>query len=338
MTENFDDAIFRDVIKGNEKKETEKPAETTEKVVVEETKAVATQVEKPKSVVAKKETLEQKLLNQVIKYAETSNTVLSTETKALAVDIISATNNALMANKYVNGWGDIDILGCNLIGQIKRWARIGISSNDHLWIDIRRNKNKDKSDIFIKPQYQTIEKVIVKYFNKDYRVLRFKEDVICIGDEVEVQDDFETGLDKITKHIRNEKIDRNKLDNIIGAYKIIYLYDKINKNNFSILVRIDRNRINRAMNASASEKKEVWNADARKMVLKTVTWEMYNDKNIRPFLVFPEEIANDMSIVEENEEMNWNNDEKKYDNVKQAQNDVKENVASGEVIDMTYED
>ena len=92
------------------------------------------------------------------------------------------------------------------------------------------------------------------------------------------------------------------------------------------------------MNASASEKKEVWNTDARKMVLKTVTWEMYNDKNIRPFLVFPEEIANDMSIVEENEEMNWNNDEKKYDNVKQAQNDVKENVASGEVIDMTYED
>ena len=65
MTENFDDAIFRDVIKGNEKKETEKPAETTEKVVVEETKAVATQVEKHKSVVAKKETLEQKLLNQV---------------------------------------------------------------------------------------------------------------------------------------------------------------------------------------------------------------------------------------------------------------------------------
>ena len=36
--------------------------------------------------------------------------------------------------------------------------------------------------------------------------------------------------------------------------------------------------------------------------------------------------------------MNWNNDEKKYDNVKQTQNDVKENVASGEVIDMAYED
>ena len=333
MTENFDDAIFRDVIKGNEKKETEKPAETTEKVVVEETKAVATQVEKPKSVVAKKETLEQKLLNQVIKYAETSNTVLSTETKALAVDIISATNNALMANKYVNGWGDIDILGCNLIGQIKRWARIGISSNDHLWIDIRRNKNKDKSDIFIKPQYQTIEKVIVKYFDKDYRVLRFKEDVICIGDEVEVQDDFETGLDKITKHIRNEKIDRNKLDNIIGAYKIAYV--KEGNNIVQYVVRIDKNRIERAYKASPSREKTVWNLDSAKMVKKTCTWEMWNDKNIRAFMIFPEEIVNDLSVLDESQEMDWAK-ETQHKSVEEAQENVEVNVATGEVIDVEY--
>ena len=44
---------------------------------------------------------------------------------------------------------------------------------------------------------------------KDYKILlkekidHFKRGVICVGDEFEIEEDFETGYDKVTKHKKN---------------------------------------------------------------------------------------------------------------------------------------
>ena len=40
--------------------------------------------------------------------------------------------------------------------------------------------------------------------------------------------------------------------------------------------------------------KNVWNKDTQKMVLKTVTWEMFNGENIRPFMNYPAELIEDL--------------------------------------------
>ena len=205
---------------------------------------------------------------------------------------------------------------------------------DKLYPDIRKNNKTGLYDIAIKSQYQTVEKLIVKYFQLP--VIRFKEDVICIGDEIVEEEDFATGLSKIVGHKRNQNIDRNKMDNIIGAYKIMYIIDVDNNIN-QYVIRIDKNRIDRAYKASPSKEKTVWNMDTRKMVLKTVTWEMWNDKNIRAFMKFPEDVINDLSIIEETNEMDWNA-ETKFNNVSQAQENAQVNVATGEVINMKFDE
>lgn len=276
-------------------------------------------------------TLAEKFLGQVIAYAATSGEQLDQKTKTLAVDIITGVNKIVKSNQYT--WGELDINGCGLVSQIKRFAKIGLSMEDKLYIDIRHNSKTGLKDIYIKPQYQCLEKLMVKFFTKP--ILRFKEDVICEGDELVEEEDFYTGLSKIVAHNRNKDIDRNKFENIIGAYKIAYIQD--GKDIVQYVVKIDKNRIDRAYNASPSREKTVWKADTRKMVLKTATWEMWNDKNIRAFIVFPTDIVNDLSILEESQEMNWNND-MKHNNVNQVQDEVKENVASSDIIDMEYEE
>lgn len=279
-----------------------------------------------------KASLVDQFLTQVVSYAQKSGENLDSKTKSLAVEIITATNKAIMGNSY--SWGDIDVAGCGLISQIKRWSKLGVTMEDKLYPDIRRNSKTNKYDIMIKPQYQTVEKLIVKYFSLP--TLRFKEDVICEGDEIYEEEDFTTGLSKITGHKRNNDIDRNNLDNITGAYKIMYVKDHAGTIN-QYVVRIDKNRIIRAYNASASKEKTVWKQDTRKMVLKTVTWEMWNDKNIRAFMKFPDDIIQDLSIIEDTNEMDWNA-ETKFNNVSQAQENAQIHVATDDIIDMKYDD
>lgn len=280
-------------------------------------------------------TTTQNLLAQVVDYAKTSGELLDDKTKSLALDIIQMTNEKILASDNLT-WNNIDVTGCNLPKQIKYWSSLGLNPNDGLWVDIRKSKNKpNMMNITIKAQYQSLEKLIVKYFAME--VLRFKQDIICVGDELTVEEDFETGLDKITKHVRNENIDRNKLDNIIGAYKIMYVKDA-NGNLHHYLVRIDKNRIMRAYNASSSKEKTIWLQDTRKMVLKTVTWELWNDANIRAFLKFDEKAAKNISILEESEEMEWNNNEREFNSTNEAQNSVKNQVSSEEPINVNYED
>lgn len=283
---------------------------------------------------APKKSLVEKFLTMVVDYAQTSQEQLDQKTKTLAVDIITGVNKTLKGQNIT--WDKVDISGCGFVGQIKRWAKLGLTTEDKLYVDIRNNKNTGLKDITIKPQYQTIEKLMVRYFSKP--LIRFKEDIICIGDEVYEEEDFNTGLSRIVGHKRNMEIDRNKIENITGAYKIAYVKEKVNGEDTLVqyVVRIDKSRIDRAYTASPSNDKSVWLADTRKMVLKTVTWEMWNDKNIRAFMVFPEDIVQDLSVIEESQQMNWNA-ETQYQSVDQVQNKVEEKVASEDIIDVDFE-
>lgn len=320
------DLLEEKKIQSQPKQEEVKPKEETNIVMQQQNTNVATK---------QKGSLEERFLAQIVDYAQTSGEVLDNRTKSLAVDIITATNKVVMGNQY--RWSEIDIKGCGLISQIKRWAKLGVSMEDKLYPDIRKNGKTGLYDIKINPQYQTLEKLMRLYFNLfNLEVLRFKEDIICVGDELIEEEDFNTGLSKITGHKRNNDIDRNNLDNIIGAYKIMYIKDVDNNIN-QYAVKIDKNRINRAYNASPSREKTVWKLDSAKMVKKTCTWEMWNDKNIRAFMNFPDSIINDLSIIDENNEMDWNA-ETKFNSVDKAQENVQMNVANGEVINASFDD
>jgi hypothetical protein len=279
------------------------------------------------------------VLNMVVNYAAVGGEVLTEREKTSAINIITLTNRAIVTNSDGITWNDIDLRGCGFAEQVKHWCKLGITGEDKLYIDIRNNKYKAKKDIFIKPQYQTCEKLMTMYFA--YPIVRFKTEVICIGDEIEIEEDFKTGLTTIISHKRNKDIDRNKYENIIGAYKIAFVSINPEKplDLTQIYVEIDRNRIERAYNASSSKDKSVWNADSVKMVKKTVTWEMFNSEQIRPFMKYPEDVikGGDLKILEESEEMDFNK-ETKYENVDKVGEEIDKKVATEDVIDVAYED
>ena len=54
--------------------------------------------------------------------------------------------------------------------------------------------------------------------------------------------------------------------------------------------------------------------DTQKMVKKTVTWEMFNGEDIRPFMNYPEDIIQDLEVVNDGDDIDFNK-EHKYSNV-----------------------
>lgn len=280
------------------------------------------------SVPAKKKDFTQSLIestldkiNDIVTY---SNEVFSTRAKECASDIIVSLSHTLNERGFV--WKQIDTQGSGLINQIKRWAKLGIDvTTDKLYPDIRNNSKTGLYDIKVKGQYQTVEKLIIKYCSK--KIFRFKTEVICVGDELKKEFDYLLGEDKITGFIKNEKTNRNLLENIIGAFKIAYYTE--NGQVKQIVTEIDKNRIMRAYDTATT--KNVWNRDTQKMVKKTVTWEMWNSEDIRPFMDFPEDIIQDLTVVNESEDVDFNK-EHKYSNVVDAQEHVEETMGVGEEI------
>lgn len=264
-------------------------------------------------------------LNKINDITSFSNEVFTTRARNCAMDIITSLDHTL--NERGMKWNTVDSKGSNLIMQIKQWAKLGVDcSNDKLYPDIRRNNKTGMYDIKVKGQYQTVEKLIAKYCNKN--IFRFKTEVICIGDDFKRDFDYATGEDKVISFTKNMKVDRNKLDNIIGAFKIIYYYDNDNKIH-QIVTKIEKDRILRAYNAAQT--KNVWNTDTQKMVKKTVTWEMFNGEDIRPFMNYPEDIIEDLRVVNDDEEVDFNK-EHKFSNVVDAQNNVEETLGTEESV------
>ena len=264
-------------------------------------------------------------LNKINDITAFSNEVFTTRARNCAMDIITSLDHTL--NERGMKWNTVDSKGSNLIMQIKQWAKLGVDcSNDKLYPDIRRNNKTGMYDIKVKGQYQTVEKLIAKFCNKN--IFRFKTEVICIGDDFKCDFDYATGEDKVISFTKNMKIDRNKLDNIIGAFKIIYYYDDDNKIH-QIVTKIEKDRIMRAYNAAQT--KNVWNTDTQKMVKKTVTWEMFNGEDIRPFMDYPEDIIEDLRVVNDDEEVDFNK-EHKFSNAVDAQNNVEETLGTEESV------
>lgn len=261
------------------------------------------------------------MIAQVEQFANIEQTPLTAKEKAYAADIVMGIIKEVEERKI--SWHDVDVK--NVIGQVKRYARLGLSmSENEIYVDIRRNGKTGKQEINIKKQYQGIEKELIKWCSK--KIIRFYGGIICEGDEFETEVDFELGLEKIVKHKKNNTIDRNKLDNITGAYKIAYVEENGKLVQYAVI--IDRNRILRAMTASPTNDKPVWKADTQRMVLKTASWCLYQYV-LRPFVNVPIELKDDW--VKTQDEMNFN---AIAEAEVIAQEEVDNNANQGEIIDI----
>lgn len=269
------------------------------------------------------------LLAQVESFARIEGTELTGEEKIFAVNTICDIDKKLREQGI--SWQQVDVIGCKIPQQIKRYARLGLSTSDgEIYVDVRYNSKTGKNDVFIKKQYQGVEKEIIKYCTK--KIDHFKRGVICVGDELEIEEDFETGYDKIVKHKKNpdKNLDRNLLDNIVGAYEIAY--EKLPDGSFvQHVALIDKNRIMRAYNASPSREKTVWKNDTQRMVLKTAAWVLYNNV-LKPYIEIPISLKKDWEETK---------DQMEFESLNAEQTEQKEiiyqNVGEGETVDFDDE-
>ncbi len=227
------------------------------------------------------------MMGEVDKIAQYSGSALSVKDRSFAQDIILSTYKR-MIEENINP-NDVNFIGCNFPGQVKRYARLGLSLNENeIWLDIRNNSKANKKDINIKIQYQGEEKLLTKFCQKNNGVINIIKDVIMEGEEVVTSRDFKTGNYVISDHkipdILHRNINSANKESVIGAYAIAY-----HKDGTQTAVIIDKDRIERAM--KAAQTKIIWTADYKKMVLKTVVHELY--KELAKFNVIPDELLND---------------------------------------------
>lgn len=264
------------------------------------------------------------LLDQTQSFARIEGTELTGEEKIFAVNTICDIDKKLREQGI--DWKQVDVIGCKVPQQIKRYARLGLSTSDgEIYVDVRCNSKTGKHDVTIKKQYQGVEKEIIKFCSK--KIDHFKRGVICVGDEVEIEEDFETGYDKIVKHKKNpdKNLDRNLLDNIVGAYEIAY--EKLPDGRFvQHVALIDKNRIMRAYNASPSREKTVWKNDTQRMVLKTAAWVLYNNV-LKPYIEIPTSLKKDWEETNDQMEFESLNAESQ-----EQQDIIHQNVGEGDIV------
>ena len=264
------------------------------------------------------------LLDQTQSFARIEGTELTGEEKIFAVNTICDIDKKLREQGI--DWKQVDVIGCKDPQQIKRYARLGLSTSDgEIYVDVRYNSKTGKNDVTIKKQYQGVEKEIIKFCSK--KIDHFKRGVICVGDEFEIEEDFETGYDKVTKHKKNpdKNLDRNLLDNITGAYEIAY--EKLPDGSFvQHVALIDKNRIMRAYNASPSREKTVWKNDTQRMVLKTAAWVLYNNV-LKPYIEIPTSLKKDWEETNDQMEFESLNAESQ-----EQQDIIHQNVGEGDIV------
>jgi hypothetical protein len=263
----------------------------------------------------------QRMLIQVEQFAQIEETPLTAKEKSYAAEIVMGVIKAVEDRQI--SWSEVDVK--NVIGQVKRYARLGLTmSNAEIYPDIRKNGKTGKYEVNIKKQYQGIEKELIRWCSK--KIVRFLDGVICKGDEFETETDFELGLKKVVKHKKNQNINRNDLENITGAYKIAYVEENGKLVQYPVI--IDCKRILRAMAASPTAEKPIWKADAQRMVLKTASWCLYQYV-LRPFVNVPIELKDDWAKTQD--EMNFNTIAEAE---VVAQEEIAHNANTGEVLDL----
>lgn len=272
------------------------------------------------------------MLNQVNSFASLENQKLSDKETQYAVGIITNINKKVVSDSTLS-WNILDIQGCQLPAQIKRYARLNLQlENQEIFLDIRNNGKTGLKDINIKMQYQGLEKLLMRYCDK--KVIRFKKDVICKGDDFEQIEDFDSGITKISKHVyfKTDDVDyRNKLENIIGAYAIAYVeeYGKL----VPYTCIIDKNRIERARKSAMT--KTIWDVDTRKMTLKTACWELWNV--MKPFMVMPQDLVEDFTRATENE-VDFNNKDFINVSASDVKDVVNENITNAQELQNDFEE
>lgn len=263
-----------------------------------------------------------RLLEQVVAFANIENTPLTDKERSYAMGIFSGIVKTIEERKI--DWNLVDMK--SVMEQTKAYSRIGLSiEQQEIYIDVRNNGKTGKVDVNIKKQYQGIEKELLKWCSK--KIIRYYQDIICSGDSFETEVDFETGLKRVVKHKKNPDIDRNKLENITGAYKIAYVEENGKLNQY--VVEIDKNRIMRAYNASPTNEKPIWNKDTQRMVLKTAAWCLYHYV-LRPFVNVPIELKKDYEVTK---------DKLDFDNAEEiVVEEIKNNANTGELVDIPQSD
>lgn len=270
------------------------------------------------------------LLNQVKSFAELDNTKLTTKETQYAVSIITNINKKVVSEK--RNWNTLDITGCQLPAQIKRFSRLNLAiENQEIFIDIRNNSKTGLQDINLKMQYQGLEKLMLNYCSK--KIVRYYKDVICKGDKIKEKPNLETGVFEIKEHeyFETDDIDyRNKIENIIGAYAIAYVQE--DNKLVPYCARIDKNRIERGRKAATTQ--NIWNADTRKMTIKTAVWELY--ALMKPFMVMPQDLLQEFEKATEND-VDFNKD---YINVsaEEVKDVINENINNSEELSSSFDD
>lgn len=233
------------------------------------------------------------MMVKVNEVAIQSGNVLSATDKSYVSDILLTTYKKMVEDNIQPS--EINFMGCNFPGQVKRYARLGLSLNEsEIYLDIRNNGKTGKKDINIKTQYQGDEKILMKFCQKNGGVVNIIKDVIMNGEELVTRRNFANGNYEVTDHkipdLLHRGISWENKDNCIGAYAIAY-----HKDGTQTAVIIDSTRINRAINASASQTKTVWKNDFEKMVRKTAIHDLF--KELSKFIVVPDELQEDYREV-----------------------------------------
>ncbi len=238
------------------------------------------------------------MMERVVNVASSAGNILTTKDKSFAMDIILTTYKKLIEEGISPN--DVNFIGCNFPGQIKRYARLGLSLNENeIYLDIRNNGKTGKKDINLKTQYQGDEKILSKFCQKNGGVVNVIKDVIMEGEEIVTKRNFKTGNYEIMDHKIPDLLHRNitwdNKDKVIGAYAIAYHTDGT-----QTALIIDKVRIERAINASPTSTKTIWKADFEKMVRKTAVHDLY--KELAKFNVIPDELQNDYQEIILNKE------------------------------------
>lgn len=234
------------------------------------------------------------IMSKVSDIAVKSGHELTQVDKGYAMDII-ATTYKRMQEDGINP-NDVNFIGCNFPGQVKRYARLGLSLNEsEIYLDLRNNGKTNRKDINIKMQYQGEEKLLIKYCTLHGGITRIIKDVVMEGEELVYTRDMATGDIKVTDHripnIFKRNISYENKDKMLGAYAIAY-----HKDGNQTFVYIDMDRVDRAMEASASREKTIYKKDFAKMVLKTASHELY--KELKRYNVIPDDLQKDYLAVQ----------------------------------------
>lgn len=236
----------------------------------------------------------QVLFKNVMAMAAQTNTSLNQSEQTYAMNIITAARKQLAKDNLT--FDNCDVFGCALPSQIKRFCRLGLSLEEsEIYLDVRNAKNQTLKDINLKMQYQGEKKLLFKFCQKGGGIDSFYEDVVMSGEKVDITRDLRTGQMRVADHQIPDPFNRNcnweNKDNVKGAYAIAY-----HKDGSQTFVMIDKERINRAINASASREKDIYKKDYKRMVIKTAVHDLF--KALKVYNVIPDDLNRDYVEVQ----------------------------------------